>query len=127
MTTADPDGLYRRFEDDRRAVALARLRPHDLRGRNLRYCLLTVLADAREPCTIAALLGRLDRLGLRVGGTDPHKVVSDALRYEDRLGRVRRVRRGVYASGYRPDTTVRRHRDRLRDLIAVSTRELSDP
>jgi len=120
MAATDPDEFRRRFEQDRRATLLARLRPHDLRGRNLRYCLLTVLADAHGPCTIAELLGRLERLGLQVGGADPHKVVSDALRYEDRLGRVRRVSRGVYESGHRPDTTERRHRDRLRDLIAVS-------
>ena len=85
------------------------LRPHDLRGANLRYCLLTLLSEARSPRSIAELRAALEQLGLTVGGSDPNKVISDVLRYELRLGRVRRTGRGRYESRYRPNTTVRRH------------------
>ena len=82
----------------RRARYLWSLQPDDLRRRNLRYCLLTLLHRAGGPRTITGLIAELERLGLRVGGTDPHKVVSDALRYEQRIGRVERVRRGTYVA-----------------------------
>ncbi len=127
MDAPDRDAIHRRLDDWQREMERLRLRPHDLRRGNLRYCLMTVLAEAGRPCTIAELIRTLEQRGLHVGGADPRKVVSDALRYEARLGRVRRVRRGTYESGYRPDTTVRRHRDRMRDLIAVSRGEPVGP
>jgi hypothetical protein len=40
-----------------------------------------------------------------------------------RLGRVRRTGRGRYESRYRPNTTVRRHRARLQDLVAKARSE----
>jgi len=94
------------------------LKPHDLRGANLRYCLLTLLYQAGSPRSIAELRTALEHVGLTVGGTDPNKVISDVLRYELRLGRVQRTERGRYESRYRPNTTVRRHRARLQDLVA---------
>ncbi|MHB1138892.1 MAG: hypothetical protein ACYC2O_08035 [Microthrixaceae bacterium] len=123
-----PDLPARRDSTDEywRARYLRSLQPHDLRRRNLRYSLLTLLHRAGAPRTITELLAELERLGLRVGGRDPRKVVSDALRYEQRIGRASRVRRGTYVGLYRPDTTVRRHRDRMRDLIAVARGELRD-
>ena len=95
------------------------LRPDDLWGRNLRFSLLTLLWQQGRPCSISELIGALGRLGLTVRG-DPPKTVGDALRYEVELGRVRRVRRGQYQVLERPPTTVRRHRDRLRALLAVA-------
>lgn len=99
-----------------------RLRPHDLRGRNLRFALLTLLWQAGRPCSIGELHQQLQRLGLSVGGGDPAKTLGDVLRYELRKGRVARVSRGHYTALPRPDTTTRRHRDRLRDLVAEAER-----
>ena len=97
--------------------------PDDLRGANLRYCLLTLLFQAECPRSIAELRAALEQLGLTVGGADPNKVIADVLRYELRLGRVRRTGRGRYESRYRPNTTVRRHRARLQDLVAKARSE----
>ncbi len=94
------------------------LHPEDLRGANLRYCLLTLLSESGRPHSIAELRATLEGLGLTVGGSDPNKVISDVLRYELGLGRVRRTERGRYESRFRPNTTVRRHRARLKDLVA---------
>ena len=107
----------------RRRAYLAWLQPHDLRGRNLRYSLLTVLHDAARPMRIAELIAELQRLGLVIGGRDPHKTVGDVLRYEVGRGRIRRVERGVYRIGeIRPAPTVYRHRRRLQDLVAEGRR-----
>ena len=92
-----------------------RLQPHDLRGKNLRYTLLTLLWR-HGPASIAELRARIESSGLIIGGADPNKTIGDVLRYEASIGRVRRVRRGVYAALPRPDTTTRRHRDRMRLL-----------
>jgi len=110
------------MDPERRAAYLRWLCPHDLRGANLRYCLLTLMADASQPCSILELHRRLEQLGLVVGGRDPSTTIADVLRYECRLGRVRRTGRGWYRLRYRPDTTVRRHRDRLRDLVHEGAR-----
>ena len=106
----------------RRADHLRWLRSDDLRGANLRYCLLTLMADSGRPCSIADLRARLEQRGLAVGGRDPSKTIADVLRYECRSGRVRRTARGWYQVGHRPDTTARRHRDRLRDLMQEGIR-----
>lgn len=98
-----------------------RLTPDSVWGRHLRYSLLTLLWQRGRPCTITELVAELERLGLRVRG-DAAKTVSDALRYEITKGRVRRVSRGRYVGLRRPDTTIRRHRDRLRALVAAAAR-----
>ncbi len=92
------------------------LRPDDLRGSNLRYCLLTLLWQ-HGPATTAELRAQLEGLGLTVGGRDPNKTLGDVLRYEVTRGRVRRLGRARYMALPRPDTTTRRHRDRLHDLL----------
>lgn len=96
---------------------LTHFRIYGLRGANLRYSLLTVLHQQASTMSIAELIEALETMGLTVGGPVPNKTVSDVLRSELRNGRVRRVRRGHYASLPRPDTTTRRHRDRLRRLV----------
>lgn len=106
----------------RRADHLRWLRPHDLRGANLRYCLLTLMDNAGRPCSIGELRRSLEALGLVVGGRDPAKTIADVLRYECQIGRVRRTARGRYQVNRRPDTTLRRHRDRLRDLVHEGAR-----
>jgi hypothetical protein len=105
------------MDPQQRAAYLRWLRPDQLSGSNLRYSLLTLLAEAGEPRTIAELRRELERRGLRVAGRDPAKTIADVLRYERALGRVLRVGRGRYLTVQRPDTTERRHRDRLRDLV----------
>lgn len=110
------------MDHEHRAAYLRWLQPDDLRGASLRYAVLTLLADARGPRSITELRVDLERCGLRVGGSNPNKAISDVLRYECRLGRARRVGRGRFIEGYRPETTERRHRDRLRDLIAEGVR-----
>ena len=104
------------MQTDFRTMPRSALRPHDLRGKNLRYSLLTLLWY-HGPATIAELRARLESLGLVVGGRDPNKTIGDVLRDEVTTGRVQRVSRGCYAALQRPDTTTRRHRDRLRDLV----------
>jgi len=100
---------------------------HALAGRDLRYSLLTVLAEAGRPLSISDLLRALEARGLVVAGRDPRKTIGDVLRYERSLGRVRRVARGTYVAGYRPPTTVRRHRQRLHDLVEAARRRRAGP
>ena len=109
MATRDPHAQCRWLE------------PHDLRGKNLRFALLTVLAE-QGPGSITELRQRLERLGLVVGGANPAKTIGDVLRYECIKGRVSREGRGRYRAGFRPETTRRRHRDRLRDLVREGDR-----
>ncbi len=104
------------MQPDFRTMPRSALRPHDLRGKNLRYSLLTLLWQ-HGPATIPELRGRLESLGLVIGGRDPNKTIGDVLRWEFKKGRVIRLERGRYAALPRPDTTTRRHRDRLRDLV----------
>lgn len=96
---------------------LRNLQPHDLWGRNLRYALLTLLEQAGRPCSISELIEQLEALGLVLRGTNQPKTIGDALRWEVTKGRVRRTARGTYESGFRPPSTARKHRERLRDLV----------
>jgi hypothetical protein len=86
-------------------------RTYPLRGRDLRHACLVVLARSR-PLTITELLAVLTDAGFAVAGDDPHKVLSDRLRYELRRGRVRRVSRGRYGIGRVAPTTAWRMRQR---------------
>ena len=109
------------MDAERRAAYLRWLRPDDLRGASLRYSLLTLLEEL-GPCSIGELLWHLELRGLRVGGRDPSKTVADVLRYECAKGRARRVGRGRYRALRRPETTRRRHRARLLDLMEEASR-----
>jgi hypothetical protein len=95
----------------------------ELRGTDLRYCLMTLLQD-HGPASIGELRRRLERDGLRVRGAAPNKTIADALRHELGKGRVQRIGRGRYASGARPARTVRRHRARHRSLVASARRRI---
>lgn len=85
--------------------------PEELRGLPLRYLLIVILDEARGPVSIGELVARCLAEGVGFSGR-PSKVLSDALRWDVRTGRVVRVRRGVYASGQVPESTMRwiRHR-----------------
>ncbi len=108
--------------DARRRQVQRQLRPHHLRRSDLRFSLLTLLHQAGRPCAIAELHEQLTRRGLVVAGADPAKTIADVLRLEVAKGRAARVRRGWYRALPRPDTTTRRHRDRLIDLEAAARR-----
>lgn len=66
---------------------------NDLSGRDLRYVLTTYITQGLS--TVGQLVNQLAEDGYTVWGR-ASKVVSDALRWEIRNGRVRRLRRGVY-------------------------------
>ena len=96
-------------------------RTDPLWGRDLRHAVLAVLARA-PAMTIADLLAVFERAGFTVAGADPHKVLSDALRYEARRGRVRRITRGRYAIGSVAKTTA--WRMRMRWDLATGSRAM---
>lgn len=79
---------------------------NELRGRPLRYLLITFLAEARRPLSVQELIARCHAEGVAFDGR-PSKIISDALRWELRSGRARRIRRGVYRIGHVPRSTMR--------------------
>ena len=79
------------------------LPPFALSGLTLRYVLTTHLRRHGEQ-SVAELVARLEAEGDRLVGR-PSKVVSDALRWEIRRGRVVRTGWGTYASGHIPRGT----------------------
>lgn len=74
-----------------------------LRGTELRYALTMQLLH-NGPTTITGLVEGLTSQGFDVGSPAP-KQVSDALRWERRRGRVRRLARGLYGPGQMPRGT----------------------
>jgi len=87
-----------------------------LRGIELRY-VLTMHLFRNGHASVAELVHALTAHGFDVDGR-PSKLVSDALRWEVRRGRVRRFDRGVYGPGSMPRGTEHRIRERalaLRD------------
>ncbi|AEV71396.1 hypothetical protein MycrhN_0762 [Mycolicibacterium rhodesiae NBB3] len=74
-----------------------------LHGIELRY-MLAVNLDIHGSASIFELIEQLQYQGFSIPGR-VSKTVSDALRWEMRRGRVRRLRRGVYAPGQMPRST----------------------
>lgn len=90
-------------------------------GRGLRHFLLSTLANAGRPLSVAELSGIIDERAARLSGR-PSKVISDALRWEIKRGHVRKVRRGVYSFARMPASTrrwVERRARQLRQLLAA--------
>lgn len=87
-------------------------RPPILWGRQFRYLLTLHLVDAGRPLTVAELVRRVEGDGFAVSGR-LSKVVSDALRWEVRRGRVVRLGRGEYGVGRIPRSTLHRMRQRI--------------
>lgn len=85
-----------------------------LHGRDLRYVLTHYISRGYR--TVAELVNQLAEDGFTVWGR-ASKVVSDALRWEVRNGRVRRIRRGHYGIATIPRTTFYRIRTRSRSLF----------
>ncbi|MGE2726783.1 hypothetical protein [Mycolicibacterium pulveris] len=86
-----------------------------LRGIELRY-VLTHNLDGHGQASIYEMLELLAHQGFAVVG-NPSKAVSDALRWELRRGRVRRIRRGVYGPGTMPRSTEYYIHQRVLDLF----------
>ena len=79
------------------------IQPKVLRGIELRYVLTTNLA-VHGPATVVEMVELIQYQGFTVVGR-ASKAVSDALRWEMRRGRVRRLRRGLYGPGQMPRST----------------------
>lgn len=78
-----------------------------LRGRALRFVLVDELMR-RDEMTVADMVAVLvDRHGFDLGGR-ASKIISDALRWETRRGRVVRVGRGRYRFSHAARSTTRR-------------------
>ncbi len=77
--------------------------PRILRGIELRY-VLTVNLALHGPATIPTLVETMEYQGFGFAGR-ASKAVSDALRWEVRRDRVRRLRRGLYGPGEMPRST----------------------
>jgi hypothetical protein len=90
--------------------------PRRLRGIELRYVLTMELFN-QGPTTITKLIEAVMSRGLDLGLPAP-KSVSDALRWEIRHGRARRLGRGLYGPGYLPRGTERRIHKRVLALRA---------
>lgn len=80
-----------------------RPRMRTLRGIELRY-VLTMHMALHGPATVTELVEALEFHGFSVASR-AYKSVSDALRWERRHGRVRRLARGVYGPGQIPRGT----------------------
>jgi hypothetical protein len=87
-----------------------------LSGRDLRYVLTDYIGRGYR--TVAQLVTKLAQDGYTVWGR-ASKIVSDALRWEIRNGRVKRIRRGLYAINTIPRTTLHRIRTRSQALFFV--------
>jgi hypothetical protein len=77
--------------------------PKVLHGIELRY-MLTVNLDIHGSASLFEMIEQLEYQGFAIRGR-ASKAVSDALRWEIRRGRVRRLRRGVYGPGDMPRST----------------------
>lgn len=95
------------------APAPAHVADVPVRGIVLRSALVLQLRAAGRPLTVRDLVDGLARQGVTTVGR-ASKDVSDALRWEVRRGRVRRVGRATYELGHVPRQTAARMRHRLR-------------
>ena len=87
-----------------------------LRGIELRYT-STLDLFLHGPATITEMVQRLERHGFDVARPAP-KTMSDALRWERGLGRVRRLKRALYGPGEMPRGTEHRIHRRVLALRA---------
>jgi hypothetical protein len=91
---------------------------HRLQGLELRYVLTMYLAQ-HGPRTVNELIDAIRWQGFDVDGR-ASKQVSDALRWERRRGRVRRLARGLYGPGFIPRATEYRIYQRVLELRAAA-------
>lgn len=88
-----------------------------LPGRPLRYVLVQLLHEHNGPMTVRELIAACEAHGV-VFHARASKLISDALRWEVRRGRVIRLARGVYAFGAAPRSTMWGIRKRSRLILA---------
>jgi len=88
-----------------------------VRGLPLRYLIVDALCTAGSGVRVPELVSLLEEQGVEFENR-PSKIVSDALRWEVKRGRVSRPRRGVYVFVGAPPSTLRRIQRR-----AVATRD----
>jgi hypothetical protein len=81
-------------------------------GLDLRSLLVLLLIDAGQPLTVSELDALVRASGFELAGR-PGKAVADALRWEVRRGRARKVKRGLYAAGAVAKVTKHRMRRRV--------------
>jgi hypothetical protein len=91
---------------------------HRLQGLELRY-ILTMYLVQHGPKTVNELIDAIRWQGFDVDGR-ASKQVSDALRWERRRGRVRRLARGLYGPGFLPRATEYRIYQRVLVLRAAA-------
>jgi hypothetical protein len=91
---------------------------HSLQGLELRY-VLTMYLVQHGPTTVKELIDAIRWQGFDVDGR-ASKQVSDALRWERRRGRVRRLARGLYGPGSVPRATEYRIHQRVLALRAAA-------
>lgn len=96
---------------------------HLLEGKDLRYALTMYLLQ-HGPTTVKELIEAMEWQGFTIGGR-ASKQVSDALRWERRRGRVRRLARGRYGPGHVPRATEYRIYSRVMTLRAAAKPSLS--
>jgi hypothetical protein len=92
--------------------------PHRLQGIELRY-VLTMYLLQHGPTTVDDLIDAIRWQGFDVNGR-ASKLISDALRWERRRGRVRRLARGLYGPGLMPRATEYRNHERVLALRAAA-------
>jgi hypothetical protein len=89
-----------------------------LQGIDLRYA-LTMYVLQHGPTTVSELIEAMQWQGFTIGGR-ASKEISDALRWERRRGRVRRLARGLYGPGFVPRGTEHRIYTRVMRLRAAA-------
>lgn len=95
-----------------------------LHGIELRYVLTIYLFD-NGASTILEMIDGLAAYGFRIRGR-PSKSISDALRWERRYGRVRRLGHGTYGPGSMPRGTEYRIHDRVLALRKLARADRPD-
>ena len=100
--------------------------PKTIPGPVLRGGAVTLLRRiAPHDASISEMLHHFHRLGLRFPENDPQhrpsKQLSDALRWSERRGFIRRTGRGRYRYVHIPRTTLWRMEDRCKRFIAART------
>lgn len=89
--------------------------PAVIRGLQLRSVLVLSLVERSEPMSVADLVAAVERLGFAAPGR-AGKAIADALRWEVRRGRVRRLGRDSYGSGHVARVTRFRMRARVAEM-----------
>ena len=87
-----------------------------MRGRPLRYVLVQLLHNSHGAMTVRDLIAGCEAAGV-VFDDRASKLISDALRWEVRRGRVSRLARGVYAFAGAPRSTMWRIRRRVAEYF----------